>query len=328
MQVHLIAFTARGFALAETLAKALGGSAVRCGGSNTLAEWTKRHFAADALVFVGAVGIAVRAVAPYIKSKTSDPAVVVVDENGRYAIPVLSGHLGGANALAKTIAAAIGAEAVITTATDGRGLFAADTWAKSQGLRVVSPQNIKHVSAALLEGQTVLFWSRWPIEGTPPAGLVQAQSRESAQLVIDCRPPESAAALWLCPPLLLGLGCRRQTPETALEVAFMQSGLPAACILGAASIDIKQNEAGLLAFCAAHSWPVQFFNAAALAAVPGCFTASAFVKKTVGVDNVCERAALLAAGSGAQLVLPKQAGGGVTLAAAAKPFVLNWSECE
>lgn len=325
METHLIAFTARGMALAETLARALGGSAVRCGREIKLQQWAGQHFSADALVFVGAAGIAVRAIAPYIKSKTTDPAVVVVDENGRYAIPVLSGHLGGANALAETIAGVIGAEAVITTATDGRGVFAADTWARSRGLRVVTPQNIKRVSAALLAGQSVSYWSRWPVEGELPAGLAAADDRRSAQMVIDWRSPEEQDALWLCPELTLGLGCRRGTPPEALEAALAASGLPAGGIAGAASIDVKQSEAGLLAFCAAHGWPVRFFSAGALQAVPGRFTASAFVKQTVGVDNVCERAALAAAGWDAELVLPKQAGGGVTLAAAARPLQLRWS---
>lgn len=326
MELHLIAFTARGWALAQTLAQKLGGSAVRGGpGGVRLQAWTEQHFAADGLIFVGAAGIAVRAVAPFVRSKTTDPAVVVVDENGRWAVPVLSGHLGGANALAQRIADEIGAQAVITTATDGRGAFAADTWARSRGLQVMNARNIKRVSAAVLAGETVLVRSRWKIGGAVPSGLQLTDEPEKAQLVIDWQPPAQEEALWLCPPLFLGLGCRKNTPPEALEEAFVQSGLPAKAVAGAGSIDVKQNEAGLLAFCAAHGWPVQFFSAAALAEAPGQFTASAFVKQTVGVDNVCERAALLAAGHGAQLLLPKQAGGGVTLAAAA-PLQLYWSE--
>lgn len=326
MELHLIAFTARGWALAQRLAQALGGEAVRCGGDVRLQEWAKQHFAADGLVFVGAAGIAVRAIAPLVHSKTTDPAVVVVDENGRWAIPILSGHLGGANALAQQIAGMIGAQAVITTATDGRGAFAVDTWAKSRGLQVMNAEKIKCVSAAILAGKPVPVWSRWAIGGEMPAGLQQVDALQKAQLVIDWKKPAQADALWLCPPLTIGVGCRRDTPQSALETAFAQSGLAAACIRQAASIDLKQNEAGLLAFCAAHGWPVRFFSAGALARVPGAFTASAFVKKTTGVDNVCERAALLAAGPGAQLLLPKQAGGGVTLAAAAAPLQLDWSK--
>lgn len=209
MELNLIAFTDRGYALAQKLAEALGGKAVRGGKAVGLNEWTEAHFSGDALVFVGAAGIAVRAIAPYVKRKTVDPAVVVVDENARYAIPILSGHLGGANRLARAIAGLTGAQAVITTATDGRNVFAADVWAKGLGLRVMNAGAIKTVSAALLAGKTVLYWSRWPIPGTPPKGLAAAESREQAALVVDAVPPQSKAALWLCPPLFLGIGCRK-----------------------------------------------------------------------------------------------------------------------
>ena len=133
-----LAFTAKGEALARRLAEALPGSVSRCGGDVTLKGWTAEHFAQDeALIFVGAVGIAVRAIAPHCKSKTTDPAVVVVDECGRFAVPILSGHLGGANDLARAIAAVCGAVPVITTATDANGLFAVDEWAKAQGCAVL-----------------------------------------------------------------------------------------------------------------------------------------------------------------------------------------------
>ena len=186
---------------------------------------------------------------------------------------------------------------------------------------------IKTVSAALLAGKTVRYWSRWPIPGTPPKGLAAAESREQAALVVDAVPPQSKAALWLCPPLFLGIGCRKNIGCEALEAAFAQSGLPAECVVGAASIDVKQNEAGLLAFCQGRGWPIGFYSAGQLAAVPGQFTASAFVQKTVGVDNVCERASLLAAGEGAMPALPRQAGGGVTLAAACR-IDWNWGANE
>lgn len=136
-----LAFTDTGLALAKRLADCLPGSVSRCGpGGVSLAAWTSAQFVqSDALIFVGAAGIAVRAIAPHCKSKTTDPAVVVVDECGQFAVPLLSGHLGGANDLARAIAAACGAVPVITTATDAHGL-----------LRWTSGQSIK----------TALCWSR------------------------------------------------------------------------------------------------------------------------------------------------------------------------
>ena len=136
-----LAFTAKGLALAQKLAVAYPGSVTlsRCGaGGVRLAEWTRTQFAqADALIFVGAVGIAVRAIAPHCRSKAADPAVVVLDECGRFAVPLLSGHLGGANALARALAEVCGAIPVITTATDANGVFAVDEWAKAQGCAVL-----------------------------------------------------------------------------------------------------------------------------------------------------------------------------------------------
>ena len=126
-----LAFTAKGLALAQKLAAAYPGSVARCGheaGQVHLADWTARQFAgSDALVFVGAVGIAVRAIAPHCQSKAQDPAVVVLDECGRFAVPILSGHLGGANDLARALAAVCGAVPVITTATDANGVFMTST---------------------------------------------------------------------------------------------------------------------------------------------------------------------------------------------------------
>ena len=185
-----LAFTAKGLALAEKLAAEYPGSVARCGhepGQPSLADWTARQFAhSDALIFVGAVGIAVRAIAPHCKSKASDPAVVVLDECGRFAVPVLSGHLGGANELARRLAAVCGAVPVITTATDANGVFAVDEWARHQNCAVLEPERIKKVSGALLAGRTVRFASDWPIAGSLPAGLAE-----------DAAAPE--LALTLCP---------------------------------------------------------------------------------------------------------------------------------
>ena len=144
MSCAYLAFTARGEALARRLAEALPGSVSRCGGEVTLKGWTAEHFAQnEALIFVGAVGIAVRAIAPHCRSKAADPAVVAVDEGGNFAVPLLSGHLGGANALARALAKACGAVPVITTATDVNGLFAVDLWAKAQNCAVLEPERIK-----------------------------------------------------------------------------------------------------------------------------------------------------------------------------------------
>ena len=153
-----MAFTDRGEALAEKLAGELGGETARAGRDLDLGNWTEAAFREKrALVYVGAVGIAVRAIAPYLKHKAEDPAVLAVDETGRWVIPLLSGHLGGANALARELASLTGGEAVITTATDLHGVFAVDLWAKKQNMTVRQPARIKTVSAKLLAGQMILL---------------------------------------------------------------------------------------------------------------------------------------------------------------------------
>ena len=277
------------------------------------------------LIFVGAVGIAVRAIAPHCKSKAADPAVVVVDEGGNFAVPLLSGHLGGANALARALAKACGAVPVITTATDVNGLFAVDLWAKAQNCAVLEPERIKRVSGALLAGQTVRYWSPWPVAGEAPAGVKKTDAPEAADFALTLTP--QGEALHLVPRIgVLGVGCRRGTTAQQLEEAFAAfcaaSGLSPAAVCAAASIDLKKDEPGLAAFCKAHGWPITFYPADELRAVPGQFTPSAFVASVTGVDNVCERSAVKA--SGGTLLLPKTASGGVTLALAVRPFAPDW----
>ena len=300
MNCAYLAFTAKGLALAQQLAQTCPGSVSRCGlGGVTLAGWTAQQFAAaDALVFVGAAGIAVRAIAPHCQSKATDPAVVVLDECGRFAVPLLSGHLGGANDLACRLAAACGAVPVITTATDANGLFAVDEWAKKQNCAVWETPRIKFVSGALLAGKTVRYASPWAIAGTPPAGVAEAEEPSGADFALTMTPQGNA--LHLIPRIgVLGVGCKRGTTAAQLEAAFAafcaDTNLAPVGITAAASIDLKQNEPGLLEFCRSHGWPVSFYSAAQLRAVPGTFSASRFVQGVTGVDNVCERAAVLGA---------------------------------
>ena len=322
-----LAFTDTGLALAHRLAQALPGSVTRCGKDGpSITEWTAAEFVrSDALIFVGAVGIAVRAIAPHCRSKAADPAVVVLDECGRFAVPILSGHLGGANDLARALAAVCGAVPVITTATDAHGIFAVDEWAKHQNCTVLEPQRIKLVSAKLLAGSPAAFWAEFPVTGQLPAGVIGAQTQNEADFALTLFP--AGNALHLVPRIgVLGIGCKRGTPAGTLESAFAafcsQHSLAPQCITAAASIDLKADEPGLLAFCAAHGWPVQFYSSEQLRAVPGQFTPSPFVQGVTGVDNVCERSAVLA--SGGTRILPKFACTGVTFALAAQPFAPDW----
>lgn len=331
MKVALIAFSAQGEALGRRMEQALEAAGDTCtldrGGKGgcSLAGWAASRFTqCDALVFIGAADIAVRAVAPHLKSKTTDPAVLCCDEGGRYCVPLVSGHIGGANALATRLAACCGSLAVITTATDGRGLFAVDTWAVGQGLHICNPAGIKGVSARLLEGQTVDLYSDWPVEGMPPPQVRIIQA-EPCQIRITDRVFEGDGLVLAPPSLALGVGCRRGTTREAIERAFArvmgQCGLLHQAVGQVASIDLKAHEEGLLAFCEAHGYPFATYTAKQLARVAGQFTPSAFVQQVTGVDNVCERAALA---GGGRLCVPKQAGDGVTIALARRGVSLHF----
>ncbi len=327
MKLRLLAFTQRGYGLARELGEKLGGRADRCGSGCSLESWTAEGFrTGESLIFVGAVGIAARAVAPFVKSKTADPAVVAVDEGGHYAIPILSGHLGGANDLARKIAGACGAQAIITTATDVRGLFPVDQWARIQGLRVENPEAIKSVSAKVLAGETICLHSDFPISGTPPQG-VELEEEGPWEVQVTLR-GEGSSALKLVPPALtLGVGCKRGTEAQVLERAFetllSRENLSPLAVNKVCSIDLKKNEPGLLAFCQAHGLKLETFSAGELAALPGEFPSSDFVRQVTGVDNVCQRAAVLGSGVG-KLLGEKYQGEGVTMAVALGDFPLDW----
>ena len=326
MKLAYLSFTEKGRQLAGRLAAALGGTAQRCGASCSLEAWTAAHFPKnDGLIYVGAAGIAVRAIAPHLKSKTTDPAVVVVDECARYAIPILSGHLGGANDLARAIGRVCGALPVLTTATDVNSVFAVDEWAKRQNCLVLNPERIKTVSAKLLAGGTVTVQSSWPIAGQPPRNVCQTEDR-GADVLLDIH-PGTGEKLHLVPRIaVLGVGCKKnvlpQTLETALAAFLDRTGVCEQAVSAVASIDLKKNEPGLLDFCAAHGWPLKTYPAEQLREVEGQFTPSAFVKGVTGVDNVCERSAVLA--SGGTLCQGKTAGDGITMALALAPYQPNW----
>lgn len=284
----------------------------------------------DALVFVGACGIAVRSIAPFVRSKTTDPAVIVVDELGRQAISLLSGHIGGANALTRRIASDLGAIPVITTATDLSQRFAADEWAARNGLIISSMKAAKDFAVEILRRDLPLHCD-FPVQGALPGGLYlyAEASASDCGLTISCRniaPFERT--LTLIPRILhLGVGCKRNTPaeniRRAVQTVLEGANLSPRAIASVASIDVKRDEAGLIEYCASENLPISFYSAEELRSLPGSFTPSSFVQNTVGVDNVCERAAMRAAGAGATRIVNKTCLDGVTVAIAQE----KWSAC-
>ena len=292
----------------------------------------------DALIFVGACGVAVRSIAPFVRDKKTDPAVLCLDERASFVIPLLSGHIGGANALAARLAGALGAAAVITTATDVNGKFAVDAWAAQNGCAIEDFALAKRFAAEILEHDLPLC-SEFPVCPPLPGGVVAAAEGPFG-VYIGCRTESPfGVTLRLIPrKLRVGLGCRRgvcasaitsairrgteqAAIETAVRQVFRENRLALAAISGVSSIDLKQDEPGLLAACRANGWQARFYSAAQLRAVPGSFTGSRFVASVTGVDNVCERAALY---GGGRLLVQKQALGGVTVAVAEEPWEVRF----
>ena len=207
--------------------------------------------------------------------------------------------------------------AVVTTATDVNRRFSVDEWSARQGLYIDDMAAAKAVSAAILEGP-VPVWSDFPIAGDLPAGLESGESGPLGICISWQRKFPFDRTLLLVPPVLrLGIGCRRGTTAGAIaaltDQLLAEHNVHPAAVGAVATIDLKKDETGLLDFCRDRGWPLSCYSAEELAAVEGDFTPSDFVRSVTGVDNVCERAALLGA---ERLLVKKTARGGVTAALA------------
>lgn len=330
----------------------------------------------DAIIFVGATGIAVRAIAPFITGKAVDPAVLVIDEAGRYVISLLSGHLGGANALARTAAALIGAEPIITTATDAESAFAVDTFAKENGFLLTDLRKAKEVSAKVLRGEKLCIYSDIPMErlvqrpARHEAELVPVQDIDRADIVIsyrmyilklasepqhpetrtdavqihhmtdrDSEPSAASSSLGIskhtsekasqgiglrliAKRVHVGLGARKGVTQAevaaAVATCLEDAGIDPRAVVDLVSIDLKKQEAGILAYSYESGVPFVTFTAEELRSVEGTFAGSSFVQSVTGVANVCERAAAFAAGQSghAEVLVHKTIHGNVTTAVA------------
>ena len=379
MKLAIISFTENGIKLSQTVAKRLSGRKVtiytKCSRytaedlkvqrvKESLQVWTAQRMAeGDALLFIGACGIAVRAIAPNLTDKLHDVPVLVMDEEGRYVIPILSGHVGGANELARELSDLIDARPVITTATDVQKKFAVDLFAKRNHLEIMNKDGIAKVSTKALAGEQLTIAVRaqniecyhpkfcevceedfteaenpllreasmhkhdWKVCGVePPLRLVPYVEDQPVDVVVSEMPDNKNALIWLRPRrYVVGMGCRKnKDPEElldfymkTLEKAMVEPGE----VYALASIDKKKDEPGLLAISERMRIPFFTYTAEELNRVGACVHSSEFVKAQVGVDNVCERAALAGCGANGTLIYEKQAFDGMTTANAER----NWS---
>lgn len=286
----------------------------------------------DAIIFFCATGIAVRTIAPFLRHKSVDPAVLVIDETGKFCISLLSGHAGGANELAERIGSLLGAVPVITTATDREQKFAVDDFARKNGLVIMDWKLAKQVSAAILEGGRIAVSSDIAVEGILPPELFWQEWKEDGNSLCCENPriwisyrrqecPAHSKVLQLLPRLIaVGIGCRRGTPEkkiaAAIEQCLRDEKIRFEAVFAIASIDLKQDEEGILSYCRDKGLPFLTFSSDTLRQLSGEFTDSPFVERTTGVSNVCERSAVAA--SSGSLICPKRVYDGVTVALAVR----------
>jgi len=302
----------------------------------TVGEVVEKLFNEDRpLALIMATGIAVRAIAPHLKHKTADPAVVVLDERGENVISLLSGHIGGANTLAQKIGALVGALPVVTTASDVSHGIAPDTLAARYGWQVEPGSDLTGLAAALVNGDPVGVLqdsgeSDWQSTLSGNATVYRTvesltQGRVSARMIITNRVVElDPGAPWVIfrpRNLIIGLGCNRGTAageiSRAIDIVLGKNGLSPLSIASLASVDLKKDEPGLLEYSKTHEIPLQFYPAGKLAEVTVPSGPSGYALAATGTPSVAEAAALLASGADGLLVEKQAVGGQVTVAVAA-----------
>ena len=320
MKTAVISFTERGNELNRRITAFLYGEPFES--AKNIKELVKRLFNDfDAFVFIGAAGIAVRAVAPNIKSKDTDPAVIVCDELGQYVIPILSGHIGGANELAYKIAEKIGAVSVITTATDINNVWAVDTWAVKNNFNIENIANIKYISSALLKGEKVALKTDFPINGAVPDGLTFLKNPNGIVVSPFLLKPFEHTLNVVPRCINIGVGSRKNADENSLVEAFETLKISKNAVKSVSTIDIKKNEKSVQTLAEYFGVPLITYTADQLNTAEGEFTSSEFVKQITGTDNVCERSAVL---SGGELIVNKIKGNEVTIAVSMENTELNF----
>jgi len=306
-------------------------------------DWIGELFSRyPSLVIFGSAGMALRLIAPLLSGKHSDPAVVVVDDAGRFAVSLLSGHLGGANTLAETVAGLLHAEAVVTTGSETLGTLAVDLLGREFGWEIEDGRQVTRVSAAVVNGEPVGLLQEagepdwWPDGRALPGNLFRRESWEGllgadchAALVITDRllnsrqAPPFPIVVYRPRSLVVGVGCNRGTEAEeiarAVEAALRGHGLAARSIRGLATVDLKREEPGIRRYAERLGVPIHFYSAVDLRSADTTSNPSQVVQRWVGTPSVCEAAALLASRA-TSLLVPKTKTENVTVAVARKVF--------
>ncbi|MGW8193536.1 MAG: cobalt-precorrin 5A hydrolase [Desulforhopalus sp.] len=327
MKTAVVALTRGGCRLAEQIASQLDGAVCIARskqqkiGDILAAAWPLY----DGIVCIMAAGIVVRAIGPLLQDKESDPCVVVMDEKGRHVISLLSGHIGGGNALCHTLAEITGGTAVITTASDTLGLAALDLWARDQRLVPPPRQILTKLSSRLVSSGELKLYSDVEVDSLP-AGLTQVESSTVADIFVSAATILPGDGVYFRPRhLVVGVGCNRGSGagefEDALGELFSSLGLCRSSIRNLASIDKKSDEQGLLQFASDNRLPIDFFDKEAINTIKNLEISFAALK-AVGAIGVAEPAALLSAQSNI-LLSRKRKWKNITMAVAQAPFTLS-----
>ena len=315
MKLACLSFTRFGETLAQKISQGVEDE-VHCFSADTYKDQLNRIMEEfDGIVFISSTGIAVRMIAPHLTSKTTDPAVVVIDDTAKFAVSLVSGHIGGANELTRKLADLLGCQAVITTASDNRGIEAVDLFAHRHHLVIEDLNAVKQITAMMVDGKRIGFYS--PCRETidypnlvknHPEGCIFVDIAEK----IDCSTPYCL----LRPRVLhIGIGCRHGKPTdqimAAIEEVFKAHNLSLKAVRSIATIDLKANEHGIRQACNLLDCELNVYPIEQIKSIETHFDQSDFVKEITGVGAVAEPCACLAGG---KVIVPKQIIDGITIA--------------
>lgn len=326
MKLGVIAITRSGRDLAEKIVRQMAGATlISKERDEKVADLLRHNWQAyDGFICIMATGIVVRSIAPLLGDKRTDPCVLVCDQEGDHVISLLSGHLGGGNALAIKVAATTGGQPVITTASDTMGLIALDIWARDNNLATPDKEALTRVTTQLVNKGALNCYTDLEVKSLPN-GLVGCDDPDQAELIISHKTVYMSSAVQFYPRnLVVGTGCNRGTPaqefEEALEELFSELNLSKHSIRNLASIDKKSDETGMLQFAASNSWTIDFFDKTTLNSQNNLEISFAALK-AVGAIGVAEPASLVSAKSNL-LLSRKRKWKNITMAVAQVPFTL------
>lgn len=316
--IHLFALTKEGVQLGKKVLRALGQGHLHLPSryveedqdiqvlafENSFKKTVEKRFKkGNQLLFIMATGIVVRTIGSLMKGKDTDPAVVVMDQAGQFVIPLLSGHLGGANEWATFLGEKLNAQPVITTATDVQKVMSLDLVAKARDCTIENLGSLAAVSTKLLDGEKVSCFSTVKIRENLKKWLDVSEEMNGAQVIVseelDLISSNQSAPLVLRPPnLILGIGCRRDTTADEIEMAIddfcLQCGAAKASIKVIVSVALKADEQGIIKVAKDNGWEFITYNVEQLGRViqEEGIEESAFVKKNLGIGAVCQPAAI------------------------------------